>query len=164
MKHVGGYQAANSNIVANGELSATDAPELLSNLVIKLGQIQSLITGQPYFRRAFAGKIYAIRRIRSRFFPEDLFAEPAWDILLLLYSVEKSQDLLSVSAVCSRVDAPATTVLRWIEKLEKVGMLMRRKHPTDRHVTHLQLSEECISRLDQFFDSALTIEIGPCRR
>lgn len=141
-----------------------DHRRLLADLVVKLSAIQSLVVGQPSFRRAFAGKVFSIRRVRNRFFPEDLFAEPAWDILLLLYGVEQCRERLSISAVCASVDAPPTTVLRWIDKLEQAGMLVRQKHPTDGRVSWLALTEESVSRLDQFFDSALSMQLSSCAR
>lgn len=145
-------------------VGSEDSRRVLADLVVELSAIQSLVTGQPNFRRAFAAKVYSIRRIRSQFFPEDLFAEPAWDILLLLYGVEHSQERLSVSAVCASVGAPATTVLRWIDKLEHSGLLVRQKHPSDKRVSWLGLSEECVSRLDRFFDSALSIQMSRCTK
>jgi len=136
--------------------------QILSELIVNLSAIQSLITGQPIFRRSFASKTYSVRRIRSRFFPEDLFADPAWDILLLLYGVEQSRERLSVSAVAASIGTPQTTALRWIEKLEREGMLIRQKHPTDRRVSLLSLSEECVKRMDRFFDSALSVQLSTC--
>jgi DNA-binding MarR family transcriptional regulator len=147
------------------QLTISEEPRrVLADLVVELSAIQSLISGQVAFRRAFAGKIYATRRIRNRFFPEDLFAEPAWDILLLLYGVEHSPERLSISAVSASVDAPPTTVLRWIEKLEHAGMILRQKHPTDRRISWLRLTPECVSRLDDFFDQALAIQTAPCAK
>lgn len=164
MTHIGIAQPTVSLTPDDQPAASEESKRVLADLVVELSAIQSLVTGQSSFRRAFAGKVFSIRRIRSRFFPEDLFAEPAWDILLLLYGVERSQERLSVSAVCASVCAPATTVLRWIEKLEHSGLISRQKHPTDRRVSWLQLTQDCILRLDRFFDSALAIQTSPCAR
>lgn len=164
MKHIDITQPT-KNVTPPDQFEASeDSKRVLADLVVELSAIQSLVNGQPVFRRAFASKVYSIRRTRDRFFPEDLFAEPAWDILLLLYGVEQSQDRLSISAVCASVGAPATTVLRWIDKLEIAGLISRQKHPTDRRVSWLQLTQDCISRLDRFFDSALALQMSPCAR
>lgn len=164
MQHIGLLQASEKLTSSDQFLAPDEARSILADLVVRLSAIQSLILGQPVFRRAFAGKVYSIRRLRNRFFPEDLFAEPAWDILLLLYGVEQSQERLSVSAVCASVDAPQTTVLRWIDKLEQAGLLVRQKHPTDGRVSWLGLSTECVSRLDRFFDTALSVQVSPCTK
>lgn len=164
MKHIGVAQPT-VTLKPNDQLAASEeSRRVLADLVVELSAIQSLVMGQPMFRRAFASKVYATRRIRSEFFPDDLFAEPAWDILLLLYGVERSQERLSVSAVCASVGSPATTVLRWIEKLEQAGLISRQKHPTDKRVSWLQLTRDCISRLDRFFDTALALQTSPCAR
>lgn len=164
MKHIGIAQPA-VTVTPSDQINASEeSRSVLADLVLELSAIQSLVNGQPMFRRAFAGKVYTIRRTRDRFFPDDLFSEPAWDILLLLYGVEQSQERLSISAVCASVGAPPTTVLRWIDKLEQAGMLVRQKHPTDRRINWLRLSDDCISRLDRFFDTALSIQMSPCAR
>lgn len=156
---------SSNQLMPQDQTPASDSPrDLLADLIVKLSAIQSLLVGQPLFRRAFAKKVFSIRRIRSGYFPEELFADPAWDILLLLYGVEQSQERLSVSAVCSSIDTPATTALRWIEKLEHAGMLVRQKHPTDRRVSWLSLSDDCVARLDRFFDAALSIQMSACAR
>lgn len=164
MKHIGITQPTTTGAPPDQLESSEDSKSVLADLLVELSAIQSLVNGQPVFRRAFASKVYAIRRTRDRFFPNDLFAEPAWDILLLLYGVEQSQERLSISAVCASVGAPATTVLRWIDKLEMAGLISRQKHPTDRRVSWLQLTRDCISRLDRFFDTALALQVSPCSR
>lgn len=161
MKHFGTTRETYKGAALDHLHPTQDVNQTLAELVVRLSSIQSLISGQAVFRRAFAGKVFSIRRARSRFFPQELFAEPAWDILLLLYGVEPSQERLSISAVCASVDSPPTTVLRWIEKLEEAGLLVRQKHPTDRRVNWLKLSDDCVDRLDRFFDSALSIQVAP---
>ena len=164
MTHIGIAQPTVSLTPDDQTAASEESRRVLADLVVELSAIQSLVMGQPMFRRAFASKVYETRRIRSRFFPDDLFSEPAWDILLLLYGVERSQERLSVSAVCASVGAPATTVLRWIEKLEHASLVSRQKHPTDKRVSWLHLTQDCISRLDQFFDSALALQMSPLAR
>lgn len=164
MEQIGIAQSTVTLTSKDQRAASEESRRVLADLVVELSAIQSLVMGQPLFRRAFANKVYATRRIRGRFFPDDLFAEPAWDILLLLYGVEQSQERLSVSAVCASVGTPATTVLRWIDKLEHAGLISRQKHPTDRRVSWLQLTQDCIARLDQFFDAALALQMSPCAR
>ena len=49
------------------------------------------------------------RRLRSRFFPDDLFADPAWDMLLDLLQAEIAQLRVPVSSLCIAASVPATT-------------------------------------------------------
>jgi hypothetical protein len=53
------------------------------------------------------------RRLRSRFFSEELFADPAWDMLLDLLQAEISHLRVPVSSLCIAAAVPATTALRW---------------------------------------------------
>lgn len=82
------------------------------------------------------------RRRRSAFFPSDLFADPAWDLLLVLTLAQTRQHRLSVSKLCSRVDVPATTALRWITKLTQQGLLTRRDDVTDGRRRFIELSAD----------------------
>lgn len=80
------------------------------------------------------------RRARTSYFRRDLFADPAWDIFLVLFLAETQQRRLSVSEVCNRVAVPATTALRWITRLTEDGLLVRRRDPTDKRRVFLELS------------------------
>lgn len=118
------------------------------------------VAADPTTKRRFAAQIYRTRELRTRFFPGSLFAEPAWDILLLIYGVEPSRERLSVSAVCASAGAPYTTVFRWIEKLIQEGLIVREEHPRDRRAHLLHLSERATALLDAYFDQVLTTEFS----
>src|SRR6266542_4180840 len=47
-----------------------------------------------------ATRIYVGRRERRHFFPEKLFSDPAWDLLLMLYCAEGKHEPMAVSAAC----------------------------------------------------------------
>lgn len=133
---------------------------LLPDFPVQLGVIHAISIGEPLFRRALAAKIYRMRRDRSQLFPIDLFGEPAWDVLLLLYGIEHRSEHLSVSAVCASAGAPPTTTLRWIEKLEQERLLIREPHPSDRRITLVRMSGRCQQLMDRYFDRALGSQIG----
>lgn len=77
-----------------------------------------------------ARKLFADRRRRSEIAgTNDLFGEPAWDILLGLFIAGCEGRRLSVTAVCSGAGAPESTALRWITILEKRGMIVREGEP-----------------------------------
>src|SRR5688500_5263181 len=62
------------------------------------------------------------RRERSAFFPNRLFADPAWEILLALTLAHARQHRLDITKLCQRVDVPPTTVLRWINAMIEEGL------------------------------------------
>lgn len=92
-----------------------------------------------------------LRRNRDRFFDGDLFADPAWDILLDLYAAMLGQFRVSVGSLCAGAAVPATTALRWIRHLEQKGMIVRRADPTDGRRQFLMLSREANEAMNAYF-------------
>jgi hypothetical protein len=62
---------------------------------------------------ALARRYLRHRRERERLLP-DLFADPAWDILLDLFAASIERRPVSVSSACVAAAVPPTTALRWI--------------------------------------------------
>jgi DNA-binding MarR family transcriptional regulator len=97
-----------------------------------------------------------LRRNRDRFFGGNLFADPAWDILLELYAAELGQFRVSVGSLCTAAAVPATTALRWISHLEQEGMIVRRADPTDARRQFLMLSREATEAMSAYFRTVPT--------
>jgi DNA-binding MarR family transcriptional regulator len=106
-------------------------------------------------RVQLARELYQNRRARDRLFDAELFADPAWDILLILYCASHSQQRLSVSSVCASAGVPATTALRWIGQLCRQELICKAKSPTDGRITWLYLADQTGQRLDRYFDGIL---------
>jgi DNA-binding MarR family transcriptional regulator len=81
------------------------------------------------------------RRKRESHFDKNLFADPAWDILLDLYAAELEGQRVSVSSLCIAASVPPTTALRWISAMTEDGLLQRELDPTDARRVFIQLSE-----------------------
>jgi len=94
-----------------------------------------------------AAEIYAMRRARDRYMPDGLASEPAWDMLLALYSEEPSK--LPVSSLCYGSGVPMTTALRWIGVLESQGLVERTRHRRDRRINLLSLTREGSSMVER---------------
>lgn len=91
------------------------------------------------------------RRLRSRYFSEDLFADPAWDMLLDLLQAEISQLRVPVSSLCIAAAVPATTALRWLKTLVQEGIFVRRADPHDGRRVFVELAPECSRALRRYF-------------
>jgi hypothetical protein len=65
--------------------------------------------------------IIRARRLRDQFMPGNLFADPAWGILLDLLQAEIVQHRVPVSSLCIASAVPATTALRWIKIMTDNG-------------------------------------------
>ena len=93
------------------------------------------------------------RAARSEFFNEHLFADPAWDMLLSLYSAELEQKRVTVSALSAASRVPATTALRWISALQKDGLVIRQPDQFDGRRIFVALSPEGSRRVRGYFNS-----------
>jgi len=144
----------------NLDLTVDSAPSNLSptELAAALRVLRKLLPLGPTAMSAgnvgpleAALRIYGARRERRHFLPVDLFSDPAWDMLIMLYCAEGQGQPVTVTALCNAADIPPTTGLRWVNELERRGLIVRRPHPSDRRSTLAALSEEARERLRAFF-------------
>ncbi len=91
-----------------------------------------------------------MRRIRDRFFKAELFADPAWDILLDLMAARIDRQKVSVSSLCIAAAVPATTALRWIKTMTDEGILERRADPTDARRIYIQMSDSSAEKMAEY--------------
>jgi hypothetical protein len=91
------------------------------------------------------------RRLRSRFFPEELFADPAWDMLLDLLQAEIAQLRVPVSSLCIAAAVPATTALRWLKTMTEQGLFLRRADPHDGRRVFVELAPSASQALRRYF-------------
>ena len=91
------------------------------------------------------------RRLRSRFFDSELFADPAWDMLLDLLAAEIQQHRVPVSSLCIAAAVPATTALRWIKTLTDSQMFVRRADPHDGRRIFVELSPTASQGMHAYF-------------
>jgi hypothetical protein len=91
------------------------------------------------------------RRLRARYFAEDLFADRAWDMMLDLLQPEISQLRVPVSSLCIAAAVPATTALRWLKTLVQQGLFVRRADPHDGRRVFVELAPETSQALRRHF-------------
>lgn len=91
------------------------------------------------------------RRLRARYFAEDLFADPAWDMLLDLLQAEIAQLRVPVSSLCIAAAVPATTALRWLKTMTAQGLFVRRADPHDGRRVFVELAPETSKALRRYF-------------
>lgn len=96
--------------------------------------------------------VQAARRRRDALFSPDLFADPAWDMLLELYALHLEEKRVSVSSLCIAAYVPATTALRWVAKLEEEGLAVRSEDTADGRRSWIELSPEGIERMRRYFE------------
>lgn len=102
-----------------------------------------------------ARQTYEDRRRRTKIFQsEELFGEPAWDILLDLFIAAKERRRVSVTSACIGSAVPSTTALRWISILERQGLLTREADPGDARRVYVRLSPPGYEAMLKYFASS----------
>lgn len=91
------------------------------------------------------------RRLRADVFGENLFGEPAWDMLLDLYASHLEQKRVSVSSLQIASAVPGTTALRWMMRLEAKGLIVRRADPFDARRVFVELSTDGQQLMERYW-------------
>ena len=95
----------------------------------------------PPVTAAAVRQVIKARRLRERYFPAELFYDPAWDMLLDLTAARLEGSPVSVSSLCIAAAVPTTTALRWIRNLCEAGLFDRRIDPGDARRVFISLSD-----------------------
>ncbi|MDQ4421021.1 winged helix DNA-binding protein [Sphingobium sp. DEHP117] len=95
--------------------------------------------------------ILRVRRLRDHLVAPDLFADPAWDILLDLLAARLENTKVSVSSLCIAAAVPPTTALRWIRQLTDRRLLERQADPSDGRRIFITLSDAGMHAVVRWF-------------
>ena len=96
-------------------------------------------------------RIIRQRQLRARFFAGDLFADPAWDMLLDLTAARAEHARVSVTSLCIASNVPPTTALRWIGQMTDEGLLERVEDETDRRRAFITLTDKAADAVARYF-------------
>lgn len=162
-------RAENLSNQENDGTNRVDISTLITSLVRDVSQLQHALIGtnkmpnltllrsveEPPHNEEFDNGVLRklkhylkARRRRQILFPEGLFADPAWDILLDLYVVRLEGREISISSSCIASCVPATTALRWLKTLEERGLIFRRNDKFDKRRIYIRLSDTTASLID----------------
>lgn len=101
------------------------------------------------------------RRLRDQHFAPELFADPAWDMLLDLYAARLEGRRVSVSSLCIAAAVPPTTALRWIGTMHDAELFGREPDPTDKRRAHITLTERAATAMRGYFGAATRAGLVP---
>ncbi|KAB7649020.1 hypothetical protein [Polymorphobacter fuscus] len=99
---------------------------------------------------ALVRRIIKLRRDRDRYFPAEIFADPAWDMLLDLVAARLESKRVPVSSLCIAAAVPTTTALRWVRSLTEAGLFERHIDPGDARRSYIDLSHDTVSAMMQY--------------
>ena len=158
-----------SNGCTSGSNMELAAPEMvLENLIHLQAQLDRMVaaikpvtplrSSQPYLEsKPSEGMIRSIlkaRLDRNSYFKSNIFADPAWDILLDLYAAELAQIRVSVTSLCIASNVPHTTALRCINSLEAGNLIKRDPDLLDRRRFFISLTQSAIRSFEEYFSGS----------
>jgi DNA-binding MarR family transcriptional regulator len=106
-----------------------------------------------------ATQIRFSRDLRRSLFNRNIFGEPAWDILLALYVIDRDQRRLSTRELSTLAGHPLTTALRWLDYLEEQDLIDRATNPFDQRVIYVELSAKGRAGMDTYLTRLNKTEI-----
>ena len=112
---------------------------------------------EPPLEAGYVRALIRARRLRDQYFRGELFADPAWDMLLDLMAARLEGDRVAVSSLCIAAAVPATTALRWIRALTDRGLFVRSADPEDGRRVYIELSDDAARALAAYLRAAQRI-------
>jgi DNA-binding MarR family transcriptional regulator len=88
------------------------------------------------------------RRLRGGIFGNDLFREPAWDIMLELYCAWATGREISIMEAIIAAGVPNTTGLRHLERLIASGHVTKCRDVADRRRSWVELSDDAAGQIE----------------
>ena len=113
----------------------------------------------PLLDTATVRAMIRTRRLREKFFAAELFADPAWDMLLDLMAARLEGRQIAVSSLCIAAAVPPTTALRWIRLMTNRGVFERRADPDDGRRVFIELADEAAAALARWFTAAAQLRV-----
>lgn len=100
-----------------------------------------------------AEKMYKERLARLAIFrDDDIFGEPAWDILLDLFASERVNKRISITSACLASNTPSTTALRWLTVLQRKNLIERIEDDQDARRCYVVLTTKGRNLLIDYFE------------
>lgn len=96
-------------------------------------------------------RIIRERQLRGRFLDAELFADPAWDMLLDLTAARAEYQRVSVTSLCIAAAVPPTTALRWIGQMVDAGLFERVSDDADKRRAFIALSDSAADAMARYF-------------
>jgi DNA-binding MarR family transcriptional regulator len=136
---------------------AQDAMRLLNILASSLAQDIHPMNDRAALVDA-ARRSITRRKLRTAIFPDAIFGEPAWDMLLELYArgSDNEPDVQNLLAELSGI--PTTTAIRWMDYLEEQQLIRRDVHPFNGQHPVIRLTEKAKAIMDCYFAQVISEE------
>jgi CheY-like chemotaxis protein/DNA-binding MarR family transcriptional regulator len=106
--------------------------------------------------RAALNDLKTMRRVRSQYFPTELFSDPCWEMLLDLYDAHLGGAEVTVTSLGAASGVPQTTALRRMETLQGHGLITRSEDKDDKRRIIVRLTDAGLAAVERFFETYST--------
>ena len=132
------------------------AKETPAPAAVPAGKSKAAEDGGPVARkRAALSELKTMRRLRSQYFPAELFSDPCWEMLLDLYDAALVGAEVTVTSLGAASGVPQTTALRRMETLQAHHLIVRTEDKADKRRTIIKLSDAGMHAVENFFETYL---------
>jgi len=111
-----------------------------------------------------ACQIRYCRGARAEFFDRGIFGEPAWDMLLALYTIDGDRRRLNIGHLAELASVALTTALRWLDYLQEQGLIERRSNPFDQRMVYVELTDKGRANMDRYLFRMRRTDMLPSAR
>jgi len=112
-------------------------------------------SGDADVRRNALMTLRRVRKVRSKYLPEELFSDPCWEMLLDLYDSRLSGEDVTVTGLGVTSGVPMSTALRRIQELQRHRLIERIEDRSDKRRQLVTLTPDGLRAIDNFFDGYL---------
>lgn len=107
-----------------------------------------------------ATAILNIHRARDRAFGMDIFANPAWDILLNLYVASLEARMTTIEELCDETGGSAGTIARYVRLLESSNYVVRGDAQKTMRGVSFALSDTAVTMMDEALSTLTFHSVG----
>jgi hypothetical protein len=100
--------------------------------------------------RAWADRLLAERRRRDALFPNGLFGEPAWDLLLAMFLARDKGKPMILCKAYRAAGVSDTTGRRLLDRMEAEGLITRHRAPRSRKMRIVELTDLAVERMTDY--------------
>lgn len=152
-QHREGLGPGRSSAIEFSERDREDAARLLTMI---LGRSRAEREIRDRDAVSIARAILEDRKQRSQIFNRGMFGEPAWELLLNLYIMDKQGPRLTIGGLVQIAGVAQATALRWLDYLKVQGLITREEHPTDSRTAIVTLTDKARDALGMYLSRTLT--------
>jgi DNA-binding MarR family transcriptional regulator len=143
-------QSSGADVLTAEELA--QLTRVISDLADEVAQRRLLPAEKGAVTPSHIRAVLRARQLRNRHFPEGLFADPAWDMLLDLYAARLQQMPVSVSSLALASGVPPATAYRWMDVMLRHDLIERIPDSADKRRVFVHLTDAGAERMRAYFE------------